>query len=780
MNKTIESTMKPDLQGAPDGTGRTVLPMEFVHIQDSPFICAKTLGFVLNFLEHEKGPLHDDDFFDFIVHIFGNNAAMELARKSCSLEGLQDTTKVLLEASGDDTAPNVFADLWSNRRTHALFKKALLTALAEKRTQWRNIASATSGQDTIRGRFEEIARLFGLNECESDLLLLAYVRHAGIWCWSELGQGRTGGVPFQRVRLMARMLGMPQDVAAKYLYDSARLRSLGCLDGELDFRPDLESFLIGLSAEPLAYKYFVRCTESTLPWASYGQLAMRHGELLKQLLNRREPQRGLNILFYGAPGTGKTSFAHSLAAELAMDLYRIRVSEEFESNAGGARPRFAALRICDSQVKANRSLILIDEADELLSGSGNDFTDYFSDRPEDRMGKKDTLNTVLDQLKTPCIWITNCPANRLAPSSRRRFDYSIEFKPLSHQQRCQVWKNILRQHNLQDVLDDEKVDGLSRRFPVSAGGVDMALRSYARLHGDGAADGSAVTEMLERLLTPHCELMGIAADNVVASAPDGYMLTGLNVRGQVSPERILQALRQFRRHPESSAALSDTFGPDAPRLNILLFGPPGTGKTEFVKFIGRDLNCPVRTCMAGDLLSRYVGGTEQNIRETFRAAAADGAILFVDEADGLLRSRALADRGWEVTQVNELLHAMETFQGILICATNSVETLDPATIRRFTFKLEFDFLSTTGKEVFYKRMLACMCKLPLDEPGRQRLARMADLTPGDFHTVRQALYYLCGTGQGVTHDELLAALEQECYAKRQGTGGLFGFGRASC
>ena len=69
-----------------------------------------------------------------------------------------------------------------------------------------------------------------------------------------------------------------------------------------------------------------------------------------------------------------------------------------------------------------------------------------------------------------------------------------------------------------------------------------------------------------------------------------------------------------------------------------------------------------------------------------------------------MQSRERARRSWEVTQVNELLHQMENFNGVMIGATNFAMNLDAAVLRRFTFKLEFDYLDTSGKILFFERM----------------------------------------------------------------------------
>ncbi len=746
--------------------------MAVTALDDNLFLCGKTVEFVMNFLKHDTELSNDENSFEFIAYVLGESAVLALARTVCRTIHLPSELRDRLEP-GRGSVPNILMWLWREQNAEPPLKEALLAALAEERDQVNQLA-ATAKDDVFALRFAEMVRLFALNNTEADLLLLAYVRYADIWRWSEIGIARNSSHRFQRIRLLCQALDLRLGIVSKSLWPTGRLHSLQCLDRDFEFNPDLEPFLIGLADEPLASRFFVRVTDSALPWAMYGQLSERYGTLLKDLIIHRDPSRGLNILLYGPPGTGKTSFAVSLAAELEMDLYRIRVQEEGECRA--EESRLVALKICDCQVSRQRGIILIDEADALLTRSRGD---PFRAMPggEPVAGKETgSLNTFLDAIKTPCIWITNAPPAAIAEASRRRFDYSIEFKPLLHRQRCQVWKNLLSQYHLKEIIDDAMVEQLARQFPVSAGGVDLALRHYTRLRS--AASAPLPADTLERLLTPHCQLLGIDIAAATGKTAGGYALAGLNVRGQVSPQRLLAAVRKFRRNQELAEFTAEKAGQDAPHLTALLSGPPGTGKTQFVKFMGREVDCPVRTCTAGDLLNRYVGGTEKNIREAFRDAAADRAILFIDEADGLFYSRQLAHRSWEITQVNVLLHAMENFAGILVCATNSVETLDPATIRRFTFKLEFDYLNAAGKLTFYQRILSELCQEPMTEPAKRRLTNIADLTPGDFATVRQGMDYPGSSdGSGITHAALLSALEQESDAKRLGRLRNFGFGR---
>ena len=130
--------------------------------------------------------------------------------------------------------------------------------------------------------------------------------------------------------------------------------------------------------------------------------------------------------------------------------------------------------------------------------------------------------------------------------------------------------------------------------------------------------------------------------------------------------------------------------------------------------------------------------------------------------DGLLQDRSGASRSWEITQVNELLQQqMENFDGVMVAATNFSKNLDAAVMRRFTFKLEFDYLDDAGKKAFFERMF----RTTLSEGEYSDLKALRNLAPGDFRTVRQEQFYLGGE---VTNADSIAALKEECALKKDG------------
>ncbi|OAI08780.1 AAA family ATPase [Methylomonas methanica] len=143
------------------------------------------------------------------------------------------------------------------------------------------------------------------------------------------------------------------------------------------------------------------------------------------------------------------------------------------------------------------------------------------------------------------------------------------------------------------------------------------------------------------------------------------------------------------------------------------------------------------------------------------------SILLLDEADSLLGDRNCAHRSWEITQVNEMLTQMETFSGIFICNTNRMDKLDAASLRRFDFKVKFDYLSPNQRWLLFQRECQRLRgQLPSNPENlaifKQQVQRLTNFTPGDFAVVSRQVAVLREISQP---ERMIQVLEQECEAK---------------
>ncbi len=138
------------------------------------------------------------------------------------------------------------------------------------------------------------------------------------------------------------------------------------------------------------------------------------------------------------------------------------------------------------------------------------------------------------------------------------------------------------------------------------------------------------------------------------------------------------------------------------------------------------------------LLTAFVGDTEKAISAAFERAESDNAVLCFDEIEGLLRPRSRAERSYELTQVDELLVALERFNGVLITSTNLFDEnhIEPAALRRFDLIVQMKSATADQLMGLLRRYSG---ELGLDAPSDQDVQRVRtlDLTPGDFHTMRQ-------------------------------------------
>ena len=722
--------------------------------------------FYANSLRNYKGDVFDEDYFRPILRMTGVRPLEQALYDRFTGEVLVESgvawffkEEAPLHRSGrkygkpticyrEDAPEETLQTIWNDRRLNAGCR-ALLLEIVEAFTEKRRKAS---DGDALKGRFDELGSFFKLDDVEFNVLQFLFVRNCTAFADNPLG-GRSHRGEYKQLQADFCAMCIDRSVAEvrRLRGSESRLRKYEFIDEDFDLRPDILAYLEGEDDEPLQGRFYRKAkTDDILPWSFYDEKLRKHGALIKRMVRAKKDGKGVNILLYGEPGSGKTSFAATLARDLGLEAYEILHGDNDGRNRGlGAR--LTGVQVCNEQVPEGSGMMIVDEADQILStGTGGGLFGLFVPRGRND-SEKGQVNSLLDSIRHPTVWISNAGAEVMDDSVRRRFDYSVCFRKPSHAMRVNIWRNNVRKLGLGRLIPDSQIDELASRYVTSAGGISMVLKNLK----DIAPKPSEVPAILKGLMEPHCELMGAdAKDDFLAPSRD-YSLDGMNIKGDIGLPNIIEAVGNYWREMEDG-----TSAPDQPRMNLLFWGPPGTGKTEFAKYLAKKLDHPLVVKMGSDLLSMWVGGTEKNIRNAFEEAEADNAILFLDEIDGLVQDRSGAKRSWEVTQVNELLHRMENFKGVMIGATNFLSNLDAAIMRRFTFKLQFDYLGGEGKRIFFERIFGTR----LTDAEAARLAAIPHLAPGDFRTVRQSLHYL---GSSTTNAMRLGGLESESALKKE-------------
>jgi SpoVK/Ycf46/Vps4 family AAA+-type ATPase len=202
------------------------------------------------------------------------------------------------------------------------------------------------------------------------------------------------------------------------------------------------------------------------------------------------------------------------------------------------------------------------------------------------------------------------------------------------------------------------------------------------------------------------------------------------------------------------------------QASLLLLGPPGTGKTELVRQLATRTGRALIERRGSDLLSKWVGETEAKMAAMFREAHDAKGILFLDEAETFLSSRAEARQPWQVSQTNELLVQMADFDGLFVCATNLVDRIDAAAFRRFDLKVRFEALGLPERERLLRQSFANVVDGAVLEEVVLAAPRLAGLCVGDVVSVKRGMR-LSRAGSGA---EVVGRLQAELLHRRGGSG----------
>jgi DNA replication protein DnaC len=138
-----------------------------------------------------------------------------------------------------------------------------------------------------------------------------------------------------------------------------------------------------------------------------------------------------------------------------------------------------------------------------------------------------------------------------------------------------------------------------------------------------------------------------------------------------------------------------------PADSILLYGPPGCGKTVLAQYIAKTLELPIVIARLDSLISSFLGNTAKNIRQLFEYARSTPCVLFLDEFDAVAKVRDDQNEVGELKRVvNSLLQNIDLSSGagnVLIAATNHEHLLDPAVWRRFSYRIQVGFPGTSSR-----------------------------------------------------------------------------------
>jgi len=502
----------------------------------------------------------------------------------------------------------------------------------------------------------------------------------------------------------------------------------------LSVMPGLSNILFASQSGDMLKQYFQSAKQAQLKPSDYQYIDSDY-QLIKSYIQHgyQDKLKGINILLHGSPGTGKSELIRTLSRDLTAHLYEISYTNE-EGDALSGNSRFAAYQLSQQVLsKQNNALIVFDEVEDVFP---DEFSLFGNTSSEGK--RKAWINQQLEENPVPAIWISN-NIEQIDHAFIRRFDFVLELD----QPPKKVREKILNKYLADLPISQQWIKQAAANQHLAPALISRAAKVISVINNKQ----NNSEQSLEKVLGNTLAAMGHSKRVLEPKTEDtlSYRLDALN------PDRdIKQLVNGLKSHPQG---------------RICLYGPPGTGKTEFGRFVAKQLDQQLLVKRASDLLSSYVGGTEKQIANMFEQANSNNSVLLLDEADSFLQNRSGARNSWEITQVNELLTQMEEFKGIFICSTNLVDSLDAACLRRFDFKIKFNYLKPEQTWVLFQQTLKDFnvpCKNK--KSWKNELSKFSNLTPGDFATVirQNNLNQL-----NITPDSLLKELSLESSFKQE-------------
>jgi len=413
------------------------------------------------------------------------------------------------------------------------------------------------------------------------------------------------------------------------------------------------------------------------------ELPLRHPELFRHL--GIDPPKG--VLLYGPPGTGKTLLAKAVANESNAHFISISGPEIMSKYYGESEKRLR--EIFEEAEKNAPSIIFIDELDS-IAPNRNEVTGEVERRVVAQ------LLALMDGLKgrgeVIVIGATNRP-EAIDPALRRpgRFDREIEIGVPDREGRKEILLIHTRNMPLADDVDLDRLADITHGFvgaDLAALVREAAMAALRRVLPKIDLDAESIPlEVLEELKVTNEDFFE-ALKLVQPSALREISIEIPNVTWDDvgGLEDVKRELREVIELPLKNPDAFRRMGIDPPR-GVLLYGPPGCGKTLIAKAVANESEANFISVKGPELLSKWVGESEKAVRMIFRKARqVTPAIVFIDEIDSLFPRRGVhADSGVSERVVSQMLTEIDGIHPlrdvVVIGATNRPDLIDPALLR---------------------------------------------------------------------------------------------------
>jgi transitional endoplasmic reticulum ATPase len=460
------------------------------------------------------------------------------------------------------------------------------------------------------------------------------------------------------------------------------------------------------------------------------ELPLRHPELFTRL--GITPPKG--VMLQGPPGCGKTLLARAVANESDANFYAINGPEIMSKFYGESEAR---LRDIFQQAQQNSpSIVFIDELDAIAPKR-----EEVSGEVERRVVAQ--LLALMDGLETRgniiVIGATNRPS-AIDPALRRpgRFDREVEISVPDKQGRYEIVQIHTRGMPLSQDVDLRRLSELTHGYTGADLGAlcrEAAMKALRRyLPEINVEEDRVPPSVLEKMevtmqdfVDAYREITPTAMREVYVEVPTVHWdeIGGLEeVKSQ-----LVEAVEWPIKRPEVFKKMGI-----APPKGVLLYGPPGCGKTLLARAVATESEANFISIKGPEVFSKWVGESEKAIREVFRKArTAAPAVVFFDEFDALVPRRGMghADSGVSERVISQLLTEMDglvTLEDVLvIAATNRPDILDPAVLRPGRFD-RLIFVPSPDEKTRLRILEIYTKGMPLAKDVD--LSRMASLTKG--------------------------------------------------